>query len=153
VIRFEQGDILAATTDALVKPVHAELTSGHLIVHDTGTRGPRRYVIDFPTKREPRDKSRLIDIDLGLSALVEAVHTLEIASLAIPALGCADGDLSWTDVRPLIKAACDQFPDVLALVYAPVSVTGRRDGSRRGHAPQGGGSGIRTRDGGEPEPH
>jgi hypothetical protein len=113
VIRFEQGDPGSADADALVTGD----TLGHLRVHHAGAG---RYIIDFPTKRHPHDKSRLIDIDLGLTALVEVVQTLPITTIAIPALGCAPDGLTWSEVRPLIKAACDQFPEVTALVYAPL---------------------------------
>jgi O-acetyl-ADP-ribose deacetylase (regulator of RNase III) len=121
VIRFEQGDPQTASVDALVVSVTG--APGHLSVHDAGRPGPRRYIIDFPTKRHPSDKARLIDVDLGLTALVEVVRDLPAKSIAIPALGCDDGEIAWSEVRPLIKAACDQFPEVTALVYAPAVTT------------------------------
>lgn len=54
---------------------------------DTGVLGPRRYVLNFPTKQHWRSASRLEDISAGLGSLVRTVGELGIKSVAIPALG------------------------------------------------------------------
>lgn len=61
-----------------------------------------KYIINFPTKRHWRDKSKLEDIDAGLVDMVAQVKRLGIKSVAIPKLGCGLGGLEWVDVLPLI---------------------------------------------------
>ena len=92
---------------------------GHVWAFDTGVLGPRRYVLNFPTKQHWRSSSRVEDVSAGLESLVTTVGELGIKSIAIPALGCGNGGLSWDEVRPLIEQACARMPDVRAVVYAP----------------------------------
>jgi O-acetyl-ADP-ribose deacetylase (regulator of RNase III) len=74
-------------------------------VYETGQLTKPRYIINFPTKRHWRGKSRLSDIEAGLRALVAEVERLGIRSIAVPPLGCGLGGLDWADVRPRIEAA------------------------------------------------
>lgn len=55
----------------------------------------------------------------GLVDLVEQVRALGIRSIAIPPLGCGNGGLAWSDVRPLIEAAFVSLPDVRAILFEP----------------------------------
>ncbi|MFI5491196.1 macro domain-containing protein [Actinoplanes sp. NPDC051859] len=96
-----------------------EVRLGHVWAFDTGVLGPGRYVLNFPTKQHWRSSSRLADIETGLESLVRTVEELGIRSVAMPALGCGNGGLSWSDVRPLIEQACARMPDVRSVVYAP----------------------------------
>lgn len=86
----------------------------------TGTLFYPRYIINFPTKRHWRGKSKIEDIKSGLKALVEEVQQLGISSIAIPPLGCGNGGLDWTEVKPLIKSAFAQLPDVQVVVFKPI---------------------------------
>jgi O-acetyl-ADP-ribose deacetylase (regulator of RNase III) len=52
--------------------------------------GPR-YIINFPTKRHWRGKSRIEDIEAGLDALVREIRTRGIRSVALPPLGAGLG--------------------------------------------------------------
>lgn len=70
-----------------------------------GLVGGPRWVINFPTKKHWRARSRLTDIEAGLADLVAVVERLGIKSIAIPPLGCGHGGLKWEDVRPRIEAA------------------------------------------------
>lgn len=92
---------------------------GRMFVFDTGVLGPRRYVINFPTKQHWRSRSRLSDIRSGLDALVDDVMARGITSVAVPALGCGNGGLAWDDVRPLIERASERMPGVRVVVFAP----------------------------------
>lgn len=96
---------------------------GHMDVHDLGglADGPR-WIINFPTKGHWRAKSRLKDIEAGLTDLVATIERLGIGSIAIPPLGCGYGGLRWEEVFPLIQSAFDALPDVRVLVYAPAGV-------------------------------
>lgn len=93
---------------------------GSMLVYDHGMLIQPRYVINFPTKRHWRGKSRMDDIDAGLAALVEEVRQRRIRSIAVPPLGCGLGGLSWDDVRPRIEEAFAALPDVDVHLYAPI---------------------------------
>lgn len=96
-----------------------KLQPGQMHVFDRGQMFNPRYIINFPTKRHWKGKSRLADIKAGLDALVQELTTRGITSVAIPPLGCGLGGLDWDVVRPLIERAMEQVPDVEALIYAP----------------------------------
>src|SRR3954451_2786243 len=89
-----------------------DIRLGEMFLFDTAIKGPRRYIINFPTKRHWKSSSRLADIEAGLSDLVRVVAEHSITSIAIPALGCGNGGLDWRQVRPLIEQACAQMPNV-----------------------------------------
>jgi O-acetyl-ADP-ribose deacetylase (regulator of RNase III) len=65
----------------------------------------QRYIVCLPTKRHWRDPSRLDDVRAGLSALRALADGRRWGSVAVPALGCGLGGLSWSDVRPLVVEA------------------------------------------------
>lgn len=101
----------AACNRGLVKP-------GRMFVFETGRLSPR-FIINFPTKRHWRGKSRIEDIKNGLTDFVDVLRSLKIKSVAIPPLGAGLGGLRWSDVRPLIVEAVAQLPDVQAIIYEP----------------------------------
>lgn len=149
-IEFKTGDILAEDVDALVNSVNCvgvmgrgiaqqfkrafpdnfsayeaackrkEMQPGRMFVFETGQLNPR-FIINFPTKRHWRGKSRMEDIDNGLQALVEEVRTRDIRSLAIPALGSGLGGLNWSDVRPKVEEAFRSLNDLHVVVFEPNS--------------------------------
>lgn len=63
-----------------------EVRPGQMFVFDTGQLTNPRYIINFPTKRHWRQKTRIQDIDDGLCALIEVVRAKGIRSLAVPPL-------------------------------------------------------------------
>ena len=79
-----------------------------------------RFIINFPTKRHWRNRSKLEYISDGLEDLVKTIRELGILSIAIPPLGCGHGGLDWEDVRSLIERALASIPEVRALVFAPM---------------------------------
>jgi O-acetyl-ADP-ribose deacetylase (regulator of RNase III) len=149
-MEMTRGDILTAQVEALVNTVNCvgvmgrgialqvknafpanyaayetacrtgSVEPGRMFVFETGQFTNPRYIINFPTKRHWRGKSRLEDIETGLQALVSEVKRLGIRSIAIPPLGCGLGGLDWNEVRPRIEAALSEIPHVRALVYEPV---------------------------------
>jgi O-acetyl-ADP-ribose deacetylase (regulator of RNase III) len=143
------GDILAADAEALVNTVNCvgimgrgialqfrnafpdnfkayeavckrnELHPGQMFVFQTGQLTNPRYIINFPTKRHWKGKSRIADIESGLAALVSEIRRLGIRSIAIPPLGCGQGGLDWADVRPRIERALSAVSDVRVLLFSP----------------------------------
>ena len=59
-----------------------------------------KYLL-FPVKDHWQKPARYEWIDLGLSRIKENEHHLE--SLAIPRLGCGNGTLEWSQVKPLVE--------------------------------------------------
>jgi O-acetyl-ADP-ribose deacetylase (regulator of RNase III) len=97
-----------------------QVTLGKMHVFDLGglVGGPR-WIINFPTKGHWRAASRIQDIEAGLQDLIPTIRRLGIRSIAIPPLGCGNGRLNWSDVRPRIEAAFAEVPDVRVLLYPP----------------------------------
>ncbi len=96
-----------------------EVQPGRMFITHTGNLLPPHYIINFPTKRHWRSKSRLEDIEAGLHVLAQEITRLGIRSIAVPALGCGNGGLDWGDVQPRIVAALGDLPGVQVLVFAP----------------------------------
>lgn len=92
---------------------------GAMFVYDSARLGPRRYVINFPTKGHWRARSKLSDIQAGLVDLVRVIRERGVKSVAMPALGCGNGGLNWDDVRPMIEQAFAELPDVRVLLFPP----------------------------------
>jgi O-acetyl-ADP-ribose deacetylase (regulator of RNase III) len=148
-IELTQGDLLKQDAEALVNAVncvgvmgrgialqfrkafpksfeayeHAckrgEVRPGSMLVFETDRLTNPRYVVNFPTKRHWRDKSRLTDIESGLEALVAEVKRLGIRTIALPALGCGLGGLEWLDVCPRIEKAFSAVPEVHVWLFEP----------------------------------
>ena len=95
-----------------------EVELGRMFVFETGALMPR-FIINFPTKQHWRGRSRLADIDRGLSALVTEIERRGIHSIALPPLGCGLGGLDWNDVKPRIHEAFSRLRDIDALVFEP----------------------------------
>jgi len=92
---------------------------GEMLVYDRGQLIYPRYIINFPTKRHWKEKSRMEYIDAGLAALVRQVKTRGIQSIAIPPLGAGSGGLDWAKVKPKIEKAFASLRDVRVLLYEP----------------------------------
>lgn len=150
-IEFTTGDILRADAEALVNTVNCvgimgrgvalqfkndfpanftayqtacareEVQPGKMFVFETGTLGNPKFIVNFPTKRHWRGKSRMEDIDSGLEALLEEVRNRGIRSIAIPPLGSGLGGLNWADVRSRIEAALRGVDDLQVIVFEPNS--------------------------------
>lgn len=66
------------------------------------TSESNQIIINFPTKEHWRNPSQLKWIDDGLNDLLNVIDYFKIHSLSLPRLGCSNGGLSWSVVRPLI---------------------------------------------------
>lgn len=148
-IEFTSGDILKCEADALINTVNCVgvmgrgialqfknmypdnfkayaaacqrevVKPGHMFVYETGQLTPPRFIVNFPTKRHWRGKSRMEDIDAGLADLVKVIRNKGIRSIAIPPLGSGLGGLDWNEVRPRIEHALAELADVHVLVFEP----------------------------------
>lgn len=98
---------------------HKEVQPGKMFVFPTNRTVNPRFIINFPTKRHWKGKSRMEDVESGLVDLVRVVKELGIRSIAVPPLGCGNGGLRWTNVRTRIEDAFKNLPDVEALLYEP----------------------------------
>jgi len=96
-----------------------ELRPGRMFVFETGNLANPKYIVNFPTKRHWRGKSRMEDIESGLLDLVEVIRRYGIRSIAVPALGSGLGGLDWRDVKLRIASALQALPDIAVLVYEP----------------------------------
>lgn len=76
------------------------------VVPVEGLTNPK-HIINFPTKEHWRNPSSLCYIQDGLKDLVQVIQTLGINSIALPPLGCGNGGLDWSIVRPLIIEALE----------------------------------------------
>lgn len=150
-VAYKSGDIFAEDADALVNSVNCvgvmgrgialqfkkrypenfkaykkacdrnEVEPGRMFVFETGRMSPR-FIINFPTKRHWRGKSRIEDIESGLAALVREIRERGIESIAVPALGSDLGKLNWADVKARINDALSPLADVNVIVLEPGSV-------------------------------
>jgi O-acetyl-ADP-ribose deacetylase (regulator of RNase III) len=98
---------------------HSAIGPGRMFVFETGHIVNPRYIINFPTKRHWRDRSRYEDIASGLKALEAEVRNRNIHSIAIPPLGCGLGGLDWEKVRVIIEEAFAKAPDVEVKLFEP----------------------------------
>ena len=148
-IEYKTGDILSEDAEALVNSVNCvgvmgrgvalqfkeafpgnynayvahckrnEMQPGRVFVFETGETVFPRYIINFPTKRHWRGKSRLEDIESGLASLTKAIRSRGIRSIAIPPLGSGLGGLHWPTVRARLETALKQCEDVKVVIFEP----------------------------------
>lgn len=164
-IEYKTGDILAEDAEALVNTVNCvgvmgrgialqfkrawpenfkvyaaacrrnEVQPGRMFVFDTGRLTPPRYIINFPTKRHWRGRSRIEDIEAGLAALVAEIRQRGIRSIALPPLGAGLGGLDWTEVRERIERALGELAELRVVVFEPRGTPLEGRGSRQREAP------------------
>jgi len=75
-------------------------------------------IINFPTKDHWKSVSQITDIERGMQLLLSQYKEWGITSLAIPPLGCGNGQLEWKAVGPLIYRYASQM-DISVELYAP----------------------------------
>ena len=92
---------------------------GEMFVFDLGGLHKTRYIINFPTKKHWRGKSRYDYIEAGLVSLVAEIQQHDIKSIALPPLGCGLGGLNWNQVYRYIQDYLGPINSVDVLVYEP----------------------------------
>lgn len=61
------------------------------------------WILNFPTKKSWRNRSKLDWIKQGLAELFNYYKEWGIESIAFPRLGCDKGGLNWEEVRPAME--------------------------------------------------
>ncbi len=165
-IEYKTGDIITEEAEALVNTVNCvgimgrgialqfknafpenfksyaaackrnEVQPGRMFVFETGQLTNPRYIINFPTKRHWRGKSRIEDITAGLAALAEEIRSRNIRSIAIPPLGSGLGGLDWSDVRPRIEATLSEFSDLNVVIFEPSDASAKTRVNRSSDVPK-----------------
>ena len=96
-----------------------ELYPGTLLtVKDWSPRYGEKIIVNFPTKVHWRNPSRYEYIQRGLEALREFIISNNVESISIPPLGCGNGGLDWSKVKPMITDSLSGLDTVIHL-YEP----------------------------------
>lgn len=99
-----------------------ELRPGHMLVWRNDSllsEGEPKFIINFPTKDHWRNDSKIEYIENGLAALRKSIIDLNIKSIAIPPLGCGNGGLDWSVVKPLIVDSLEGIEGLDVNIYQP----------------------------------
>lgn len=102
-----------------------ETAIGKLITHKVTKQENKNYdgvlIINFPTKSSWKWPSKLEYIEMGLQNLTTLIKENDVKSIAIPGLGCGQGQLNWNDVKPLIEKYLNTegFKDIEIEIYEP----------------------------------
>lgn len=151
-----EGNLLQASADALINTVNTEgvmgkgialqfkeafdlnyrlyrqackeqrVRVGEMFVTETHELVGPRFIINFPTKRHWKEKSRLEYIIDGLEDLKRVITKCGITSVAMPPLGCGNGGLDWQQVRPLIVQTMADVA-VPVQLYEPSATISKRE--------------------------
>ena len=147
-VQVRQGDILKSEAQTLTNTVNcvgvmgkgialafkkrfptmysdyaAKCASGEVkLAHPYIFRGLDKWVLNFPTKAHWRNVSRLEDITGGLAYLAEHYRSWGITSLAVPPLGCGNGELEWRVVGPVLSKYLERL-EIPVELYAPLDLT------------------------------
>jgi O-acetyl-ADP-ribose deacetylase (regulator of RNase III) len=160
VITFVRGDILRSEAEALVDPVNTVGVAGAGLakqfagafpelgfayeaychagrarlgtVWATRDRPSGKWVVFFPTKRHWRERSTMECIVDGLASLRALIERRGWRSVAIPAVGCGLGGLSWKKVCPEIEKALGDLAACNVMVYVPRDQPLPREGASNG---------------------
>ena len=97
-----------------------EVEPGRMLVFKTNGISNPKFIVNFPTKVHWRQNSRYEYIENGLKDLIKVIKENSIRSIAIPPLGCGQGNLEWEKVRPLIISALSDIPNVDVTIFEPV---------------------------------
>ncbi len=147
-ITYLTGNLLEAPTEALVNTVNTvgvmgkgialqfkeqfplnnqkyikackdgSLVTGTLLIVKEASLNGEKIIINFPTKKDWKHRSAYSYIESGLQALKVELDKGEIKSISIPPLGCGNGGLDWSKVKPMMEEYLKDLP-VDIHIYEP----------------------------------
>ena len=150
-IQYTQGNLLEADVEAVVNTVNTvgvmgkgialmfreafpenfkryeaackakEVRVGHMFVTERHDLMGPRWIVNFPTKQHWRHPTKLEWVVEGLKDLRSIILEKAIKSIAVPPLGCGNGGLEWSVVRPAITVALGGMEGVDIIVYEPTT--------------------------------
>ncbi len=90
-----------------------KLQVGNLYMYRSGDR----WILLFPTKQEWRKQSKIEYLEKGLYKFCSSWDKLGGVSYAFPPLGCGNGGLAWSEVKPLMEKYLKPLP-LLIYIYS-----------------------------------
>lgn len=107
---------------AYVKACRAEeVQTGQMFVFPVEKKSGLQWIVNFPTKQHWRLPTKIEWVRDGLVALRDTIQDKQISSIALPPLGCGNGGLQWSVVRPLVEEVLSGLRAVEILVYEPTT--------------------------------
>jgi O-acetyl-ADP-ribose deacetylase (regulator of RNase III) len=160
-LTFVDGDLFAIGADILVNAVNCRGVMGagialtfkdrypamfraYKIACDAGRVAPGRldiwkrdgeWIVNLPTKRHWRDRSKYDDVAAGLVALRAYLAGQGRVKVALPALGCGRGGLDWTTVSAMIREHLSAL-EADIVVFGPSDATAPKAAKRAQSAPK-----------------
>lgn len=145
VIKYTKGDIFESQCQSIINTVNCEGKMGKGLAYQFKKKFPEMeqdyvkvcldgelypgklhiyqeknfLIINFPTKKKWREKSKIEYIIIGLRKLKEEIIKRGINSVAIPPLGAGNGGLNWNEVKTEINRELLDIEDVVFEVYEP----------------------------------
>ena len=142
-INYVRGNIFDSPAECIVNPVNCQGVMGKGLALQFKNRYPKMFqdyrktcasgelyigsihsfkedgkiIVNFPTKIEWRNKSKIEFIDAGMKALVSFLKEKDIKSVAIPPLGCGLGGLKWEEVQTCIEKYFVNLEDIEIYLY------------------------------------
>jgi O-acetyl-ADP-ribose deacetylase (regulator of RNase III) len=133
-ITFKSGNILDSSCHALVNTVNCVGVMGKGIALTFKNKYPTMFleyktdcalgkvktgevmcytvhdhiIVNFPTKKHWRNNSDIEYIHKGLKYFVDNYQKWNIGSIAFPKLGCTNGGLIWSEVKPIMISYLSQ---------------------------------------------
>ena len=84
-----------------------QFTIGKLQIFKTSNK----WILNFPTKENWRNSSKIEYIEKGLQKFIEQYQVQGIKSISFPMLGCGNGGLDWDNiVKPLMEKYLSNLP-------------------------------------------
>jgi O-acetyl-ADP-ribose deacetylase (regulator of RNase III) len=73
-------------------------------------KGTNSWILNFPTKINWRNPSKIEWIEAGLKKFTATYQSLGIIEISFPRLGCGNGGLDWNNVRPIMEEHLKSLP-------------------------------------------
>lgn len=74
-------------------------------------KAPHKWILNFPTKKHWRDKSKIEYLEAGLQKFADTYDSKGMLEVSFPMLGCGHGGLDWEkEVQPLMEKYLQPLP-------------------------------------------